>query len=100
MTYHGINISKPIIKEFCRRHHIRQLALFGSILREDFGPNSDIDILVTFEPGAAPGFGFMGIQDELSDMLGHQVDLHTPASLSKYFRNDVMQEAEPLYDAA
>jgi len=100
MTYHGINISSPAIKEFCRRHHIRRLALFGSILRDDFGPNSDIDVLVIFEPEATPGFGFIGIQDELSDMLGHPVDLHTPASLSKYFRNDILQEAESLYDAA
>jgi len=69
-------------------------------LREDFWPNSDIDVLVTFEPEATPGFGFIGIQDELSELLGHPVDLHTPASLSKYFRNDVLQEAESLYDAA
>jgi len=62
-------------------------------LREDFGPDSDIDVLVTFEPEATPGFGFIGIQDELTELLGHPVDLHTPASLSKYFRNDVLKEA-------
>lgn len=100
MNYNGIEISNRAIKEFCLKHHIRQLAFFGSILRDDFGPTSDIDVLVTFEPGSTPGFGFIGIQNELSEMLGHPVDLHTPASLSKYFRNKVLREAEPLYDAA
>ena len=100
MNYNGIEISNRAIKEFCRKHHIQRLAFFGSILRDDFGPTSDIDVLVTFEPGATPGFGFIGIQNELSEMLGHPVDLHTPASLSKYFRNEVLREAEPLYDAA
>ena len=100
MNYHGIEISERGIEEFCRRHHIRRFALFGSILREDFGPMSDIDVLVTFEPGATPGFGFIGIQDELSGMLGRPVDLHTPASLSKYFREEVLREAEALYGAA
>jgi len=82
------------------RHRIQRLALFGSILRNDFGPQSDIDILVEFEPGAAPGFGFIAIQDELSEIFGRPVDLHTPASLSRYFREEVVHEAEPLYDAA
>jgi predicted nucleotidyltransferase len=100
MNYKGIEISNRTIEEFCRRHHIKRLAFFGSILRDDFGPTSDIDVLITFEPGATPGFGFIGIQDELSEMLGHPVDLHTPASLSKYFRNEILREAEPLYDAA
>jgi predicted nucleotidyltransferase len=100
MNYKGIEISIQTIEEFCRRHHIKRLAFFGSILRDDFGPTSDIDVLVTFEPGATPGFGFIGIQNELSELLGHPVDLHTPASLSKYFRKEVLREAEPLYDAA
>lgn len=100
MNYHGIEIPRQVIGDFCRRHSIRRLAFFGSILRDDFGPGSDIDVLVVFEPGATPGFGFVGIQDELSDMLGRKVDLHTPASLSKYFRDEVMREAETLYDAA
>jgi len=100
IDYHGVEISQQTIAEFCRRHHIRWLALFGSILREDFRPESDVDVLVTFEPGATPGFGFMGIQDELSEILGRPVDLHTPASLSKYFRDEVLHEAEALYDAA
>ncbi len=100
MNYHGVEIPQQAIAEFCQRHHIRWLALFGSILRDDFTPYSDIDVLVAFEPGATPGFGFSGIQDDLSKMLGRQVDLHTPASLSKYFRTEVLREAEALYDAA
>ena len=98
MNYSGIEISNQAIEEFCRRHHIRRLALFGSILRDDFRPESDIDVLVTFEPDKTPGFGFIDVQDELSEILGHPVDLHTPASLSKYFRNEVLREAEALYD--
>lgn len=98
MKYHGIEISGLAIKEFCRLHHILRLSLFGSILRDDFRLESDIDVLATFEPGATPGFGFIGIQDELSEILGRPVDLHTPASLSRYFRDEVLHEAEVLYD--
>jgi len=100
MNYHGVELPRQTIAEFCRKHHIRRLSLFGSILHDDFGPDSDIDVLVEFEPGATPGFGFIGIQDDLSEILGHRVDLHTPASLSKYFRDEVLREAEALYDAA
>jgi len=100
MDYHGVKISDPVIQDFCRRHHITRLAFFGSILRDDFRPESDIDVLVEFEPGAIPGYGFFGIQDELSQVLGRKVDLYTPQSLSKYFRDEVLREAEVLYDAA
>lgn len=100
MNYHGIQIHREALAEFCRRHRIRRLSLFGSILRDDFRPQSDVDVLVEFEPGATPGFGFIGIQDGLTELLGRPVDLHTPASLSKYFRDEVLREAEPLYDAA
>lgn len=100
MVYHGIEIPMDRIAEFCRRHRIRRLALFGSILRDDFRPESDIDVLVEFEPGATPGFGFFGIQEELSEMLGRKVDLNTPGFLSKYFRDEVMREAQALYVAA
>ena len=84
----------------CRRWHIRRLALFGSALRDDFGPESDIDVLVDFEPGHAPGFEFITIQDELTEIFDNKVDLHTPASLSKYFRDDVLESARDLYGAA
>lgn len=100
MPLQGLSIPRDTIADLCRRHRIRRLALFGSVLRSDFGPESDVDVLVEFEPGAAPGFGFVTIQDELSEIFGRRVDLHTPASLSKYFRERVMDEAEPLYDAA
>jgi uncharacterized protein len=100
MTYHGIDIPHERIAEFCRQNHIRRLALFGSILREDFGVNSDVDVLVEFEPGKTPGLRFFGIQDELGELLGRRVDLNTPQCLSKYFRDRVLQEARVLYDAA
>lgn len=100
MSYHGIDIHREALAEFCRRHRIRRLALFGSILREDFGPDSDVDVLVEFESGATPGFGFFGIQEELSALLGRKVDLNTPGFLSKYFRDEVLREAEDLYAAA
>jgi len=100
MTYHHIDIPKDKIAGFCRRHRILKLSLFGSILREDFGPDSDIDVLVEFEPGATPGFAFFGLQEELSQMLGRRVDLNTPGFLSDYFRDEVMREAEVQYDAA
>lgn len=100
MDYHGVEIPKQAIAEFCLRHHIRRLSLFGSILRDDFESDSDVDLLVEFEPGATPGFGFFGIQEELSAILGRKVDLNTPGFLSKYFRDEVLREAEVLYDAA
>ena len=100
MKYHGVHISQRAIADFCRRHRIRRLALFGSILRDDFAPESDVDVLVEFEPGATPGFAFVGIQEELAEMLGRKVDLNTPGFLSKYFRDEVLREAQVLYDAA
>ena len=88
------------IAETCRRWNIRRLALFGSVLRDDHGPESDIDVLVEFEPGHVPGFDFITIQGELTGIFGRRVDLHTPATLSKYFREDVLDQARDLYDAA
>jgi len=100
MQFHGIDIPEEMIAEFCRKHRIRRLALFGSILRDDFTPDSDIDVLVEFEPGATPGWEFFGMQDELSEIFGRKVDLNTRGFLSKYFRDEVLQEARELYDAA
>jgi predicted nucleotidyltransferase len=88
------------IAAFCRKHHIRWLAVFGSVLREDFGPDSDVDVLVEFEPGHVPGFAFFGIQDELSQLFGRQVDLGTPRSLSRWIKARVLADAKVLYDAA
>ena len=95
-----IEIPRERIAEFCHRHHIRRLALFGSVLRDDFRPESDVDVLVEFEPGHVPGFGFITVQNELSELLGRQVDLNTPAFLSRYFRDEVVRNAETLYAAA
>jgi predicted nucleotidyltransferase len=92
-------ISKEKIAEFCRKHHIRKLALFGSVLREDFRSESDIDVLVEFEPGHVPGLAFFTMEEELSEILGHKVDLHTPQFLSRYFRDRVMADAEIQYVA-
>lgn len=100
MTYHGIDFPPDRIAEFCRRNHVRKLSLFGSILRNDFGPDSDIDVLVEFEPGQTPGLRFFGIQDELSEILGRKVDLNTAGFLSKSFRDEVLTEAEVQYVAA
>lgn len=100
MAHHGIEIPRDEIALFCRRHRVRKLSLFGSILREDFGPDSDIDVLVEFEPAATPGLAFFTMQDELTKIFGRKVDLHTAASLSKYFREEVLAQAEVQYDAA
>lgn len=92
-----IEIQKDKIAEFCRRHYIKKLSLFGSVLRDDFRSDSDVDVLVEFEPGHAPGFAFFSMEIELSQLLGRKVDLHTPNFLSPYFRNQVLAEAEVQY---
>jgi len=95
-----VKVDRERVAEFCRRHHIRRLAFFGSVLREDFSPESDIDVLVEFEPGHVPGLAFFSIQEELAGLLGRPVDLNTPGFLSPYIRPRVFAEAEPLYVAA
>ena len=92
-----MGIPREKVLEFCNRNHIHKFALFGSVLREDFHPNSDIDVLVEFEPGHVPGLAFFSMEAELSDMLGRKVDLNTPNFLSPYFRNEVLAEAEVFY---
>lgn len=96
----SVAIDRALVAEICRRHFIRRLAVFGSALRDDFSPDSDVDVLVEFEPGRTPGLAFFAIQDELSRVLGRRVDLHTPASLSRYFRDEVLAEAQDQYVAA
>lgn len=101
MMYHGIDVPKARVAEFCRKYHIAHLSFFGSILREDFGPESDVDVLVEFEPGRTPGLLRMaGIEIELSELLGRTVDMRTPAELSRHFRDDVLKEAQVHYVAA
>ncbi len=93
------DIPKELIEDFCRRHHIRKLSIFGSYLREDFGAESDLDFLVEFEEGRTPGyFELADMEQELSEALGgRKVDLRTPHELSRYFRAKVMAEAEVRY---
>ena len=98
MIYHGISISQDKLTDFCRRNHVHQLALFGSILREDFRPDSDIDMLIEIEHGYPLGYvGLAGLELELSAMLGRKVDLRTLAELSRYFRDDVVANSEVIY---
>jgi len=92
-----ITFPQERIAEFCRRHHIKKLAVFGSALRADFRDESDIDVLVEFEPGKVPGLAFFAMQDELAEILGIKVDLNTPQCLSRYFRDKVLQEAVVQY---
>jgi predicted nucleotidyltransferase len=95
-----IEVPKEEIEAFCRRNRIRKLALFGSVLRDDFGTDSDVDVLVEFEPGTRVGLRFFALEQELSELLGQKVDLNTPGFLSKYFRDQVLAEAEALYVTA
>ena len=99
MAHARIPIPTETLAEFCRRHHIRKLSLFGSVLRDDFRPDSDIDVLVKFEPGHIPGLAFFGMQDELSEILGRRVDLNTAGFLSPLFRDEVLAEADVLYES-
>jgi predicted nucleotidyltransferase len=96
-----IDIPKERIADFCRRNRIRRLALFGSVLRDDFGPDSDVDVLVEFDPAARVGLlRLAGMEIELGGILGRTVDLNTLGFLSDYFRDQVLAEAQVQYDAA
>ena len=93
-----IPVNHERLAAFCQRHHIRKLAFFGSVLREDFRSDSDIDVLVEFEPGQRVGLiRFAGMELEISEILGRKVDLRTPADLSRYFRQAVVESAEVQY---
>ena len=95
-----VSVSKTALAAFCQEHSIKRLAIFGSALREDFGPESDIDVLVEFEPDRIPGLlGIAGMELELSELFtGRNVDLRTSEDLSPYFRQDVLATAEVQYD--
>lgn len=96
-----IDVPQERIANFCRRNHIRKLAFFGSVLRDDFVPESDVDVLVEFEEGHSVGLiTFAGLERELSELMGRRVDLNTPRTLSKYFRDQVLSEASVLFVAA
>ena len=96
-----IAIDRDAVSAFCRRHHIMRLALFGSVLRDDFGPDSDVDVLVEFQAGYVPGLSFVSIEREFSGLLhGRRVDMVTPKFLNPRIREHVLDSAEPLYVAA
>lgn len=96
-----IHIPMEEIAEFCRKNGIAKLSLFGSVLRDDFTPQSDVDVLVEFEAGQRVGyFRLQDLEDHLSQLLGRRVDMNTAASLSTYFRDEVVREARDLYVAA
>ena len=98
MKLRNIEIREDTIAEFCRRNHISKLSLFGSALGDDFNEDSDVDLLVEFEPEHVIGLiKLAGLEIELSQMLQRKVDLRTPQDLSRYFRDDVLAEAETLY---
>jgi len=93
-----IAIDQKNLADFCRRNHIRRLALFGSILRDDFGPDSDIDVLVEFEVGHVPGLAFLRLEQDLSKLLGgRRIDLVTPSFLNARIRDRVLGDAEVQY---
>lgn len=102
MEQFKIDVSRDRLAAFCEANHIRRLAFFGSVVRDDFGPQSDVDVLVEFETGHAPGLiRFAGLELELSELLGgRKVDLNTPRTLSPYFRDEVLEEAELQYATA
>ena len=97
-----IDIPKDEIAAFCRRKGIRRLALYGSVLRDDFTPESDVDVLVEFEPGQTPGLEFIDMQDELSEIYGRKVDLHTYSGVENspnwLLREEILNSAEAVYE--
>ncbi len=100
MTYHGIKFDEKNIAEFCRRHGVNRLYLFGSILRDDFQPDSDIDVLVEFHGGKSPSLLYLGgMLVELQKMFGHDVDLKTPGFISPRILRHVLTEAQVQYAA-
>lgn len=97
----NIQLPQQRIAAFCRQNRIRRLALFGSVLRDDFAPESDVDVLVEFQPN--PGVGlirFAAMENELTELLGRKVDLNTANCLSSHFRDSVLEEAETVYEQA
>ena len=94
-----VAIPKEFLKQFCERNHIRKLSLFGSVLTPRFRPESDVDVLVEFEPDHIPGLlTLAGMEIELSERLGRKVDMRTPEDLSRYFRDEVLSSALPQYE--
>jgi len=97
METKNISFSSEEIKQFCQKHNIMKLSLFGSVLRDNFHADSDVDVLVEFKSGYTPGFDFFTMQDELSAIIGRPVELQTLDFLSPYFRKNVLKEAKLQY---
>jgi uncharacterized protein len=95
-----VEFSRETLDANCRRYGIRRLSVFGSALRDDFSADSDLDLLVEFQPSRTPGFAFFRLEKELTYLFGRRVDLNTKASLSPYFRDRVLFEAQEVYVAA
>jgi len=94
----SIHIPKEKIAQYCRQHNIAKLAVFGSVLRDDFTADSDVDLLVVFEKGKEPGLiSLAGMEIALSEIIGRKADLRTPEDLSIRFRNKVLTQAEVQY---
>ena len=100
MTLPNLPLSQTTLETFCRKHHIARLAVFGSVLGDDFDEASDVDVLVAFEPGHSPGWAFFRMREELSDLLGREVDLSTFGGLYGGARAEILKDARTLYDAA
>ena len=95
-----VSLAPAALADFCRRHDIRRMSLFGSVLRDDFGPDSDVDVLIEFVPGCEVGLiRLAGMERELTSLLGRKADLRTPEDLSRYFRDDVLANAQVQYAA-
>ena len=99
MVANVVQFDRQKLSDVCRRYQVRKLSLFGSILRSDFQEQSDIDVLVEFEPDAHPGLRYFALEQELSELVGRQVDLNTAGFLSADFRDEVLASAEVQYDA-
>lgn len=98
MNMDAIALTPDQIKAFCQKYHIHSLAFFGSVVRDDFRPDSDVDVLVEFDPAHIPGFQFFTIQAELSRLIGRRVDLQTKSFLSAEVRQTALEEAVVAYE--
>lgn len=98
MVLHGVQLDPQVLAEFCQRHAVARLSVFGSILSDDFGDASDVDLLVEFKPGKRIGLlGMSALELELSRLIGRKADLRTPNDISRHFRHRVMAEAQVQY---
>ncbi len=98
--FQKLPITEGQLAEFCRKHHIQRMSVFGSVLRDDFGPESDVDFLVEFEPDSHLGWGIVGVCDELEKLIGRHVDVVNPKYLKQRIRKNVLESAQLVYSNA